>query len=71
MRTCNRMAQPVEARGCERNSFPAAEQFPVAMAYVPWQKFETMYEPQRALNVGTIFPELELPFWAGRRNCRR
>jgi hypothetical protein len=36
------------------------------MAYVPWQKFETTYEPDMALRVGTIFPELNLPFGGGR-----
>lgn len=39
---------------------------PVAMAYVPWQKFTNTYEPQKALMAGTIFPELDLPF-LGRR----
>lgn len=33
-----------------------------AMAYVPWQYFSTPYEPQKALMVGTIFPELDKPF---------
>lgn len=34
----------------------------VAMAYIPWQTFTKAYEPQRALQVGTIFPELDKPF---------
>lgn len=43
------------------------EQFPVAMAYVPWQHFDKMYEDlEKAFNVGTIFPELNKPF-TGRR----
>jgi hypothetical protein len=33
-----------------------------AMAYVPWQHFTKAYEPQKALMVGTIFPELDKPF---------
>lgn len=33
-----------------------------AMAYVPWQYFSTPYEPQKALKIGTIFPELDKPF---------
>lgn len=37
---------------------------PVGMAYVPWQTFTNTYEPQKALRVGTIFPELDLPFLA-------
>lgn len=34
----------------------------VGMAYVPWQHFSKSYEPQRALMIGTIFPELDKPF---------
>jgi len=43
------------------------EQFPVAMAYVPWQRFDKMYEDlEKAYCIGTIFPELNKPF-TGRR----
>ena len=35
----------------------------IAMAYVPWQDWENVYEPCKGLEVGTIFPELELPFY--------
>jgi hypothetical protein len=38
------------------------DSFPVAMAYVPWQQFQETYELHHALNVGTIFPELNKPF---------
>jgi hypothetical protein len=39
------------------------EQFPLAIAYVPWQTDSTMYENlDEAYNVGTIFPELYKPF---------
>jgi hypothetical protein len=39
------------------------EQFPLAMAYVPWQKNATMYDNlDEAYNVGTIFPDLYKPF---------
>lgn len=34
----------------------------LAMAFVPAQRFETPYEPSLALNRGTIFPALDLPF---------
>ena len=40
--------------------------FAVAMGYVPWQYLTTLYEPDKALKVGTIFPELNKPF-EGRR----
>ena len=39
---------------------------PLAMGYVPWQNFECTYEPAQALQAGTIFPELDKPFY-GRR----
>lgn len=71
MRNCNRMQQQANSCGCERSRSSMPDQFPVAMAYVPWQEFKNMYEPDKALSAGTIFPELDLPFWAGRGNCRR
>ena len=45
------------------------EGMPLAMAYVPWQKFECTYEPAQGLKAGTIFPELDKPFY-GRRGVR-
>lgn len=43
------------------------DKFPVAMAYVPWQKFDKMYDDlDKAYHIGTIFPELNKPF-TGRR----
>lgn len=42
---------------------------PLAMAYVPWQEYECTYEPMQALRAGTIFPELDKPFY-GRRGMR-
>lgn len=38
---------------------------PLAMAYVPWQFWCNTYEPSVALDRGTIFPELDLPFLGG------
>lgn len=44
-----------------------SEQFPIAMAYVPWQHFEKIYDNlEEAYKTGTIFPELDKPF-TGRR----
>ncbi|MBQ8327280.1 MAG: spore coat associated protein CotJA [Lachnospiraceae bacterium] len=43
------------------------DQFPPAMAYVPWQNMDKIYEDlDEALQIGTIFPELTKPF-TGRR----
>ncbi len=41
------------------------QQFPVAMAYVPWQQWQTTYPPERGLVQGTIFPDLDLKFAFG------
>ncbi|MDD3221131.1 MAG: spore coat associated protein CotJA [Clostridia bacterium] len=43
--------------------------YPIAMAYVPIQTFQTTYELNKALEVGTIFPELHKPF-CGKRCVR-
>ncbi|MCM1254050.1 MAG: spore coat associated protein CotJA [Clostridium sp.] len=46
------------------------DRFPVAMAYVPWQRLTNIYEDlDEALLNGTIFPELNKPFM-GRRCCQ-
>lgn len=39
--------------------FPAS--LPIAMAYVPYQKWKETYDADTALKVGTLFPELNLP----------
>jgi hypothetical protein len=51
----------------ERKESEYLDQYPVAMAYVPWQRFRKIYDNlDEAYKVGTIFPELNLPF-TGRR----
>lgn len=35
---------------------------PLAMAYVPMQKLENIYEPTHALKRGTLYPELDKPW---------
>ncbi|MBP1580015.1 MAG: spore coat associated protein CotJA [Oscillospiraceae bacterium] len=32
----------------------------VGYAYIPWQRMEKVYPPNKALNAGTIFPELNI-----------
>lgn len=45
------------------------DRFPVAMAYVPWQRLTQVYEDlDEGFQIGTIFPELDKPF-TGRRCC--
>lgn len=46
---------------------PCLEQFPIAMAYVPWQRNSNMYENlDEAYKTGTIFPILNKPFLGGK-----
>ena len=44
------------------------DSFPVAMAYVPWQRWQPVYPVEQAIGRGTIFPDLDKPFAMGR--CR-
>lgn len=46
------------------------DNFPVAMAYVPWQRWNRVYDLEKALSAGTIFPELDKPFLGVRGGCR-
>ena len=50
--------------GCPKDtsSEPKMQPMVLAMAYVPWQRFEKTYDLNEALEIGTIFPELDLPF---------
>ena len=60
----NRPSCPLDQsneRECLRN-------MPVAMAYTPIQRWNQVYDKERGLTRGTIFPELDLPFVMGR--CR-
>ena len=49
------------------DDYSVIDKFPLAMAYVPWQKINKIYEDlEDAFCEGTIFPELNKPF-KGRR----
>lgn len=39
----------------------------LAMMYVPYQRFENLYEPEKALSRGTLFADLDMPFYGGKR----
>lgn len=39
----------------------------LAMMYVPYQRFERLYDEEKALTRGTLFEELDLPFYGGKR----
>lgn len=38
------------------------DRLPIAMAYVPYQPLDTVYEQETALKNGTLFPNLDKPF---------
>ena len=39
----------------------------LAMMYVPYQRFVHLYDDEKALSRGTLFEELDLPFYGGKR----
>lgn len=47
---------------------PLAE-LPLTMAYVPMQRFTQVYDMEKGLCAGTIFPDLDKPF-LGRSVCK-
>ncbi len=42
----------------------------LAMAYVPMQTFQALYEPCEGFGQGTIFSELNKPFLGWKGGCR-
>lgn len=62
MRKKCQMSSDVDNYGCD-----CINDMPLAMAYVPWQEFNSVYDIDEALVRGTIFPELDLPFCG--RSC--
>ena len=47
--------------GCGEGSWGLSGH-PLAMVYAPCQAFRALYDPATALNRGTLFTELDLPF---------
>ena len=52
----------------DRSAFPS--QISLAIAYVPLQKLGAVYEDEVALQVGTLFPDLDKPFLAAGGSLR-
>ena len=62
-KSCNQYmydAMPMEE--CPGMGRDELEGMPLAMAYVPWQRFQNLYEECEAMYHGTIFRELDLDF---------
>lgn len=53
-----------------RNMTGQSEKRVLAMAYVPWQEWRNIYEPGKAFCRGTIFEELDKPFYGVGGGCR-
>lgn len=45
------------------------DNFPIAMAYVPWQKWRDVVDGHKGLEQGTIFNELTLSFLCANKCC--
>lgn len=69
----NRMSRadvPAAAMSNENYEDKARDCLPgrsLAMVYSPCQEFRELYEPEEALSKGTLFRELDKPFYATRR----
>jgi len=55
--SCDTVCSPVETR----------QPMALAMAYVPWQRWQKTYPLEEGFHHGTIFPELDLPFEGKRK----
>lgn len=77
----NRYRQPVKDRcgdiediidECkeEKCGYEDIDSFPLAMAYVPWQCWNEVFDAHRGLEEGTIFPELVKPFLGAKCGCK-
>ena len=61
---------PGNERNSDKEMYSHLKHLEPAMAYVPCQEFAPTFELRKALQVGTVFPELCKPF-CGRRGGRR
>ena len=43
---------------------------PLAMAYVPWQQWQNVYDGSKGLEYGTVFEELLFPFQHASKVCK-
>ncbi len=61
------MDQAPEMPEMQESTFPA--HVSLAMAYVPFQRFENLYDDEKALKNGTLFADLNLPFYGSKRRA--
>ena len=65
--------KPSQAAPCDTVCSPVETRQPMAlaMAYVPWQRWQETYPLEEGFHRGTIFPELDLPFEGKKRGGMR
>ncbi|OGO87570.1 MAG: hypothetical protein A2Y15_02220 [Clostridiales bacterium GWF2_36_10] len=49
-----------------KEEFLFPQRISLAMAYVPYQPFNNLYDPETSLKRGTIFKALDMPFMGGK-----
>ena len=66
-------AAPAATASCDTacTQTQARQPMVLAMAYVPWQRWQETYPLEEGLHRGTIFPELDLPFEGKKRGGMR
>ena len=82
--SCSQKVSPVTVRSestchvktdcrCEPVETGCVDTYPVAMAYVPMQDWGELYDPMSGLHHGTVFRDLDLPWYKTNCNkeCRR
>lgn len=57
----HRGCMPTTPAPCFTHDDPLAD-LPIAMAYVPWQNWQKIYDLDYGYHQGTIFKELDKPF---------
>lgn len=62
------VSRPQATPCCDRED--SLDGMPLAMAYVPWQIWQRIYETEKGFCRGTIFEELDKPFH-GMGGCNR
>ncbi len=61
---CGRNGNAMEQKkydGCDKGNMPIDKMMP-AMAFVPWQDWEDLYDMEKGLERGTIFAQLDKPY---------
>ena len=51
------------------DNYDILQDMPLAMAYVPWQQWQNVYDGAKGLENGTIFEELIFPFLCSSPIC--